>query len=295
MRKLSSEKRAAVLNALVEGVSINATSRMCGVSKITVLRLLADAGRFCADYHDVFVRGVASKRVQLDEIWAFCGCKDKAKKAGAEGYGSVWTWVALDADTKLCLSYLVGGRGTNCADAFAADVADRVEGRIQLTSDAYGPYNDAVDKAFGGNVDYAMLVKVFGKMGAEDHRRYSPAECVGCRKEAKAGEPDPDHVSTSFVERQNLTMRMSMRRMTRLTNGFSKKIENHEHAIALHFVYYNFIRKHMTLKTTPAVAAGLANKPLTMLELVKMIEDEESKVGGRLTDYLPSPKNTDSK
>jgi hypothetical protein len=294
MRKLSSEKRATILTALVEGASINSVSRMTGCSKVTILRLLADAGRYCADYHDVFVRGVESKRVQLDEIWAFCGCKDKAKREGAEGYGSVWTWVALDADSKLCLSYLVGGRGPDCADVFAADVADRVEGRIQLTSDGHGPYTEAVDKAFGGKVDYAMLVKAFSATGGEEQRRYSPAECVGCRKEVKAGTPNPEYVSTSYVERQNLTMRMSMRRMTRLTNAFSKKIENHEHAVALHFFYYNFVRKHMTLKTTPAVAAGLASKALTMLDLVKMIEEEESKLGGRLTEYLPSAKKPES-
>jgi IS1 family transposase len=295
MRKLSTEKRAAILNALVEGMSINATVRMFSASKVTILRLLADAGQFCADYHDVYVRGVASKRVQLDEIWGFCGCKEKAKKAGALGYGSVWAWTAIDADSKLCISYLVGDRGSDCAQAFASDVAARVDGRIQLTTDAYGPYTEAVDQAFGGNVDYAMLVKVFGKMGTEEQRRYSPPECVGCKREVKSGMPALEHVSTSFVERQNLTMRMGIRRLTRLTNGFSKKIENHAHAIALHFFYYNFIRKHMTLKTTPAVAAGLANAPMTILDLVRMIEAEEAKLKGRLTDYLPSPKTDDSK
>jgi len=293
MRKLSSEKRAAILNALVEGSSVNATARMCGASKITVLRLLADAGQFCDDYHDVYVRGIASKRVQADEIWAFCGCKEKAKKAGANGYGSVWTWVATDADSKLCISYLVGGRGPEHAHLFAQDVADRVKDRIQLTTDGHGPYTEAVDNAFHGKVDYAQLIKVFGKVGQEDQRRYSPPECIGCKKQSMAGQPNPDHVSTSFVERQNLTMRMSMRRFTRLTNGFSKKIENHEYAIALHFFHYNFIRKHMTLKTTPAVAAGLANTTLTMIDLVKMIEAEEAKLGGRLTDYLPSEKFSD--
>lgn len=288
MRKLSTEKRAAVLSALVEGASVNSTSRMCGVSKITVLRLLADAGQFCADYHDVYVRKVAAQRVQVDEAWAFCGCKDKAKKEGALGYGSVWTWVALDSDTKLCISYLVGGRGPSFAQLFALDLASRVEGRIQLTSDAWGPYAEAIDLAFQGQIDYAQLIKVFGKLGTEEQRRYSPPECVGCRKENKAGDPDEAHVSTSHVERQNLTLRMSIRRMTRLTNAFSKKVENHAHALALHFFHYNFIRKHMTLKTTPAVAAGLANAPLTVLDLVAMIEAEEAKLGGRLTSYLPA-------
>jgi len=294
MRKLTAEKRAAILNALVEGSSINATARMCGVSKITVLRLLADAGQFCADYHDVYVRNLVSKRVQADEIWSFCGCKDKALKAGASGYGSVWTWVGLDADSKLAISYLVGGRGPEAARVFAHDIADRVADRIQLTTDGHGPYPDAVDAAFQGKIDYAQLIKVFGKVGQGDERRYSPPECIGCRKEAKAGTPNPEHVSTSYVERQNLTMRMSMRRMTRLSNGYSKKIENHAHATALHFFYYNFIRKHHTIKTTPAVAAGLANAPLTILDLVKMIEAEEVKLGGRLTDYLPAAEKSDS-
>jgi IS1 family transposase len=290
MRKLSSEKRATILSALVEGNSVNATARLCGVSKITVLRLLADAGQFCADYHDVYVRGLDSKRVQADEIWSFCGCKDKAKKAGANGHGSVWTWVAMDADSKLAISYVVGGRGADFALAFAQDIADRVNDRIQLSTDAHGVYADAVDAAFGGKVDYAQIVKVFGKQGTEEQRRYSPPECIACKKEVKSGEPDPDHVSTSYIERQNLTMRMSIRRMTRLSNGYSKKIENHAHATALHFWFYNYARKHHTIKTTPAVAAGLANAPLTMLDLVKMIEAEEAKLGGRLTDYLPAAK-----
>jgi IS1 family transposase len=296
MRKLAAEKRAAILSALVEGSSINATTRMFKVSKITVLRLLADAGQFCADYHDVFVRGVESKRVQMDELWAFCGCKDKAKLAGASGHGSVWTWVAMDADSKLCISYLIGDRGNNSAESFAKDVAARVSGRIQLTTDGHAPYSNAVENAFHGNVDYAMLVKVFGKTGVEEQRRYSPPECIGCRKETMSGQPDADHVSTSYVERQNLTMRMSIRRLTRLTNAFSKKLENHEYAIALHYFHYNFIRKHQTLKTTPAVAAGIANAPLTIADLVKMIEDEETKLKGRLTNYLPaSSKPEDSK
>jgi len=295
MRKLAAEKRAAILSALCEGNSISATCRMTGASKVTVLRLLADVGQFCADYHDVYVRGLSSKRVQMDELWAFCGCKDRAKLAGAGGYGSVWTWVAMDADSKLVISHLVGDRGAACAEYFVRDVASRLESRIQLTSDGHNVYADAVDAAFAGDVDYAMLIKVFGKNSTEEQRRYSPPECKGCKKETKAGDPDPKHISTSFIERQNLTVRMQVRRMTRLTNGFSKKIDNHVHALALHYFHYNFIRRHQTLKTTPAVAAGIANAPLTVLDLVKMVEAEEAKLKGRLTDYLPAPKNPDSK
>jgi len=295
MRKLSTEKRVAILNALVEGNSINSTCRMTGVSKVTVLRLLADVGTFCAQYHNVYVRGLVSKRVQVDELWAFCGCKDKAKLAGAGGFGSVWTWVGIDADSKLCVGYLVGLRTVDCAHAFISDLADRIDSRIQLTSDGYKPYIEAVDAAFQGQIDYAMLVKIFANTG-DEHRRYSPAECSGCKKEVRSGNPSQKHISTSYVERQNLTVRMGSRRFTRLTNAHSKKVQNHEHAVALHYFHYNFIRKHATLKTTPAVAAGIANAPLTMLDLVAMIEAEEKKVGSRLCDdYLPAaPGRADS-
>jgi len=287
VRKLSTEKRAAIIGALVEGNSINATSRMLKVSKITILRLLADVGTFCAEYHDLMVRDLATKRVQMDEIWSFCGCKDKARDLGAGGFGSVWTWIALDADSKLCISYLVGVRGPECAATFVDDTADRLADRVQLTSDGYKVYAEAVEKAFGGQVDFAQLIKIYGAE-RETEARYSPAVCKGCKSEPKSGNPDPAHISTSFVERQNLTLRMSSRRFTRLTNAFSKKLANHEHAVALHYFHYNFIRKHQTLKTTPAVAAGLASYPLAVLDLMKMVEAEESKLGGRLTDYLSS-------
>ena len=287
MRKLATEKRAIILTCLVEGNSVNATARMAGVSKVTILRLLADTGTFCAQYHDLMVCNLQSRRVQVDEIWAFCGCKDKARDKGADGYGSAWTWTAIDADSKLCVSYLVGLRDGGYATEFIRDVADRIDRRIQLTSDGHKPYLEAVEDAFGGDIDYAQLIKIYGAERAGE-ARYSPAKCIGCREHAVYGNPDQKHVSTSYVERQNLTMRMSMRRFTRLTNAFSKKIENHEHAVALHYFYYNFVRKHQTIKTTPAVAAGIANRPMTMLELVKMIEDEEKRIGGRITDYLPS-------
>ena len=263
---------------------------MLGVSKVTVLRLLADAGTFCAQYHDLMVRDLKTKRAQLDELWSFCGCKDRAKEGGAGGFGSVWTWVALDADSKLCISYLCGQRDGIYAEAFIRDVAARLANRIQLTTDGFKPYVTAIDDVFLGDVDYAILVKQYALPNVGEQRRYSPSICTGCKSEPHSGNPDAEHISTSFVERQNLTVRMSSRRYTRLTNGFSKKFENHQHAVALHYFHYNFIRKHQTLKTTPAVAAGIADKPLTVLDLVKMIEDEEGKLGERLTNYLPAKK-----
>ncbi len=291
MRKLSTEKRAMILTALVEGNSINATARMTGASKVTILRLLADAGRLAADYHDLTVRNLQSKRVQMDELWSFVGCKDRTKDRGGSGEGSVWTWTALDSDSKLIVSYLVGLRDSGYATEFIYDVADRIDTRMQLTSDGHKPYLDAVEDAFGDNIDYAMLIKLYGATNPE-HARYSPAECTGCRKTPIIGNPDRKHISTSHVERQNLTVRMSIRRFTRLTNAFSKKLANHEHAVALHYFHYNFIRKHQTLKTTPAVAAGIANKAWTMLDFVKLLENEEKLVGGRLTNYLPAAKSS---
>jgi len=287
MRKLSTEKRAMILHALVEGNSINATSRMCGCSKITVLRLLADAGTFCAEYHNDHARNLQCERVQMDEIWSFVGCKDKAIKAGAVGHGSVWTWVAIDADTKMVVSYLMGERDADTAQAFVSDLRDRIDSRIQLTSDGFRAYLNAVSQAFGGYVDYAMLIKEYGWDGSPD-TRYSQPACVGTIKHAICGMPDKDHVSTSLVERQNLTLRMGSRRFTRLTNAFSKKVENHAHAIALHYFYYNFCRKHQTIKTTPAVAMGVADRQMTILDLVNLIEAEEARLGRRITDYLPA-------
>jgi len=253
---------------------------MFSVNKRTVLRLLEDVGTICAEFHDNFVHGLTSERVQVDEIWSFVGCKAKAKKHGASGEGDVWTWTAIDADTKLVLSYLAGGRDSGYARAFMDDVAARLVNRVQLTSDGHGSYLDAVPDAFGPDVDYAMLIKQYGKDPEQDQRRYSPAKCTGCELRPVSGNPDPDHISTSYVERQNLTMRMSMRRFTRLTNAFSKKLENHAHALALYFFHYNFCRKHMTLKTTPAVAAGIADRPLTTREIVEILEVEEQKCGG---------------
>jgi hypothetical protein len=287
MRKLSAEQRSMVLSALVEGSSVNATARMCGVSKITVLRLLSDAASLCADYHDLMVRGLQTQRAQADELWSYCGCKAKTKKAGGMGHGDTWTWVLLDSDSKLCVSCLVADRGAESAKVFMEDAAGRIASRIQLTTDGHGAYIDAVDAAFAGEIDYSMLIKHFAEVRPGE-ARYSPARCTGTTRKTVTGRPDHDHTSTSFVERQNLTVRMGSRRFTRLTNGFSKRLESHVNAVHLHYFHYNFVRKHMTLKTTPAVAAGIASKPMTMLDFVHILENEERVHGGRLTDYLPA-------
>ncbi|MEX2544907.1 MAG: IS1 family transposase [Phycisphaeraceae bacterium] len=275
------------LTALAEGNSIAATCRMLGVSKVTVLRLLADAGTLAAEYHDLTVRELRTQRVQVDELWSFCGAKQRQVDRGADAEGSVWTWTAVDADSKLMISYLVGQRDGGYAMQFAYDMADRIEGRFQLTSDGLAAYLDAISDAFGDGIDYAMLVKIYGAT-QPDHARYSPAECTGCRKQAISGQPDKAHISTSYVERSNLTIRMQNRRFTRLTNAFSKKLANHEHSVALSTFHYNFIRKHQTIKTAPAVMVGVADHTWTMLEFVEMLEREEKAKGGRLTDYLPS-------
>lgn len=279
MNKLSTQKRAQIIAALVEGNSINAIVRMTGAAKHTVLKLLEDVGCACAALHNRTIRNLRSARIQADEIWQFCYAKNKnvpEKLRGVEGVGDVWTWVALDADTKLAVAYRVGNRDAVTAYEFMQDVADRVANRIQLTTDGHRVYLDAVNGAFPfNNIDYAMLVKVYGA-ALESEIRYSPAQCIGCEIKAITGRPDPKHISTSFVERQNLNMRMSMRRFTRLTNGFSKKLANHRHAVALHFAYYNFCRIHMTLRVTPAMEAGLADHPWTLEELVGLVDAEEA-------------------
>ncbi len=285
MRKLDRTRRALILTALVEGNSVNSTARLCGVSKLTVLRLLTDVGVICQEFHDRVVRGVRSRRVQCDEIWAYVGAKQKNVEKGAQGYGDAWTWVSVDADTKLCLAYLVGKRNAECAHRFMLDVAGRITTRVQLTTDGHGVYLDAVENAFGTFVDYAMLVKLYGPEGGPQspERKYSPGKCNGTRKMKQFGKPDPDHVSTSYVERQNLTLRMANRRHTRLTNAFSKTIENHAHAIALHYWFYNFARKHMSLDgMTPACKAGVADRQYTMVDLVDMLEQRERATGGRI-------------
>jgi IS1 family transposase len=274
MNRLSQEDRARVVAALVEGNSIRATVRMTGIAKNTVAKLLVDLGQACAEYHDDHVRGVRVGRLQADEIWSFVGAKAKnvSPDKKQDGWGDAWTWVAIDADSKLCISYLVGGRDAGWASVFMEDCADRVRGRIQLTTDGNRVYLDAVEGAFGLDCDYAQLQKIYGAPSDEDIRRYSPARCIGADMKVVSGTPDPKHVSTSFVERQNLTMRMSMRRFTRLTNGFSKKLDNLRCAVALHFMYYNFCRIHQTLRVTPAMEAGLSDHVWSIAELVALLK-----------------------
>jgi IS1 family transposase len=286
MNKLSRERRAQILGMMVEGNSIRAIVRMTGVSKNTIVKLLEDAGEAFLAYHDEHVRGVVAKRVQCDEIWSFAGCKQKnvakAKRKDL-AHGDVWTWVAMDAETKLAISYLVGGRDSEYAMALMDDLRQRVTTRLQLTTDGHSPYLQAVEQAFGADIDYAMLIKLYGEppSSPEAARRYSPSECLGTRTHKITGNPDPKHVSTSYVERQNLTMRMAIRRFIRLTNAFSKKVENHAHSVAIHFLHYNFVRIHQSLRVTPAMAAGMTSKLWDLTDMVRMIEDWEAERAAR--------------
>lgn len=273
MNKLTNERRSQVVAALVEGNSINATVRMTGVAKNTILKLLADLGEACANYQDAAFRNLNCKRLQCDEIWSFCHAKAKnvpAEKLGVFGFGDVWTWVAIDADTKLVPCWHIGRRDGLAAYQFITDLASRLKSRVQLTTDGHKPYLEAVEAAFGCDVDYAQLIKLYGK--PQEEVRYSPAECVGVECRTVSGNPDEKHISTSYVERQNLTMRMSMRRFTRLTNGFSKKLANHAHAVALHYMFYNFCRIHKTLRCTPAMAAGVSQKLWEIEDIVALLD-----------------------
>ena len=285
MNKLSRDKRILIIRCLVEGMSVRATARTADVSKNTVARLLVQAGKVCGQYQAEVLRELPCTRIQVDEIWSFIYAKEKnvprAKNAPPEA-GDVWTWTAMCADTKLVPSWQVGDRSGATAIDLMDDLRPRLANRVQLTTDGHKSYLEAVEGAFGGDVDYAQLVKLYGSQeGKGDERRYSPATCTGIRKKTIEGGPDPDHVSTSFIERQNLTMRMSMRRFTRLTNAFSKKIENHAHAVALHFMFYNFCRIHSTLKITPAMAAGVTTRLREIGDIVDLIETAEPKPGPR--------------
>ena len=278
MNRLSTEKRAAVIASLVEGNSIRATVRMTGVAKATVTKLLVDMGTVCSIHQDKLMRDLTCERLQCDEIWAFVYAKEKNVPEHKRGEaGDVWTWVAIDADTKLVPSYRLGPRDLNTATAFISDLAGRLTHRVQLTTDGHHSYLQAVRGVFKGEIDYAQLHKKYGTPSqATPERRYSPAVCIGTDKRPISGDPDPDHISTSYIERQNLTMRMSMRRYTRLTNAFSKKVENLAAAVSLHFAYYNLCRVHSSLKTTPAVSAGVTDHVWTLTELIGLLEEAEA-------------------
>ena len=276
MNKLPLAKRVQILSMLCEGSSMRSISRVVDVSINTVSKLLVEAGEACLKLHDEMVQDVKASRIQCDEIWSFNHCKEKnvvKAKAAPEGAGDVWTWTAIDADTKLIVSYFVGDRSSGSAIELMDDLRDRLANRVQLTTDGHRAYLEAVEGAFGADVDYAQLVKLYGPTIAAPGR-YSPAECIGAKKIAVEGRPDIAHVSTSYVERQNLTMRMSMRRFTRLTNGFSKKLENHVHALALYFAFYNFTRVHKTLRMSPAMAAGITDRLWSLEDIVARMDAE---------------------
>lgn len=277
MNKLTPEKRARALQMMAEGISLRSMTRLTGISRTTLLKLLEDAGQAFSEFQDRTLMNLSCRRLQLDEAWAFCYAKQKnvpTAKAAPKGAGDIWTWVGLDADSKLAVSWYVGGRDSEAAMIFIDDLAKRLTHRVQITSDAHRPYLEAIEGAFGGDVDYAMLVKIYGP-APEGERRYSPPVCNGATKHRIEGNPDPKHVSTSFVERSNLSIRMGNRRMTRLTNAFSKKAENHAHMMSIYFMHYNFVRIHQTLKITPAMAAGVTSKLWEMANMVKVLEDWE--------------------
>ena len=277
MNKLDAQTRKLIIRCLVEGQSIRATARTADVSKNTVTKLLIDAGKACADYQDKALRDLPCQRVQVDEIWSFVYAKQKNvpnAKAAPDGAGDIWTWTAICADTKLVPNWLVSDRSGEAAMEFIDGLSRRLAGRIQLTSDGHRPYLEAVEGAFGGDINYAMLVKLYGsEAGKSPEKRYSPAVCKGARKDVIEGSPDPAHVSTSYAERNNLTMRMSMRRFTRLTNAFSKKVENHAHSVALHFMFYNFCRIHKSLRVTPAMAAGVTDRLWEIEDIIRIVDD----------------------
>jgi IS1 family transposase len=280
MNRLNSVKRTQIISALAEGNSLRATSRMTGASKVTILRLLEALGPACAAFQDKTLRNLTCKRIQCDEIWQSCYAKEKnvpADKRGQFGFGDFWTWAAMCADTKLIITWQIGTRGSGTAFEFMQDLAGRLAHRVQLTTDGHRVYLNAVESAFGAGIDYAMLIKIYGADSTND-TKYSPAECIDCKPIAITGRPDSKHISTSYIERQNLTMRMGMRRFTRLTNGFSKKVENHAHAVALHYMHYNFCRVHQTLRVTPAMEAGVADHVWLIEEMVALLDPKEDRI-----------------
>jgi IS1 family transposase len=274
MNKLPLAKRVQILSMLCEGSSMRSISRVCDVSINTVAKLLVEAGRFCAGFHDAKVRNVKSRRVQVDEIWSFTAAKAKnvaSMTKRVDGAGDTWTWTGLDADTKLIVSHFVGARDGYCAKLFINDLAGRLANRVQLTSDGLRAYLEAVEVAFGADVDYAQLIKIYGD-APEAQKRYSPAECIGTQTNVVEGDPNPKHISTSYVERSNLTLRMHNRRFTRLTNAFSKKFENHAHMVAIYAVWYNWVRIHKTLRVSPAMAAGIADKLWSWEDVIALMD-----------------------
>jgi IS1 family transposase len=275
MNQLTKDRRIQVIKHLCEGASIRSTVRLTGVSKNTIVKLLDEIGQACIDHQEKTLRNLTCKRVQCDEIWSFCYAKDKnvpQDKRGKFGFGDVWTWTAICPDTKVIVSWMVGRRDAGTAHDFIQDLANRLANRVQITTDGLRVYAEAVESAFGANVDYAMLVKIYGGDNTPD-TKYSPAECIGCRTVEVTGNPKREHISTSHVERHNLTMRMSMRRFARLTNSFSKKIENHIAALALYFTYYNFCRVHQTLRVTPAMEAGISDHVWNVEEIVALVPE----------------------
>jgi IS1 family transposase len=288
MNKLPLPKRVQILSMLCEGSSMRSTTRVADVSINTVAKLLADAGKACMAFHNAQVRGLKSRRVQVDEIWSFTYAKQRnvpTAKAAPGGAGDTWTWTAIDADSKLIVSWLVGARDTEYAFAFVDDLRQRLANRVQLTSDGHKPYLEAVEEAFGDDIDYAMLVKLYGSDGDgppnSAQRKYSPGHCTDTRETPIAGNPDPAHISTSYAERHNLTMRMAMRRFTRLTNAYSKKFESHVHMVALYTVWYNFVRVHKSLRVSPGMAAGVADRLWSMEDLAALVEAAAPKPGPR--------------
>jgi IS1 family transposase len=280
MNNLSLQKKVQIVSLLVEGVSMRAIMRIADVSKGAVAKLLVEVGRACMEFHNDTVINVKSTKIQADEIWAFIGCKDKhaTPEQKDSGMGDAWTWVGIDADTKLAVSWFVGNRSTESATIFMNDMASRLSNRVQLTTDGHHAYLEAVTDAFGSQIDFAQLIKIYGSSSdssSPTERKYSPSKLKSIEKHVVSGNPDIEHVSTSYVERSNLTMRMHMRRFTRLTNGFSKKLENHMHAIALHFVYYNFVKQHKTLRVTPAMAAGLTKRFMSIEDIVSLIPERK--------------------
>ena len=276
MNKLDSEKRARIVACLVEGNSMRATCRLTGAAKKTVERLLVSLGAACSVYQDKAFVNLPCKRIQCDEVWSFVGCKEKqvTKEKKEQRQGDCWTWTALCADTKLIPCWFVGTRDGGAAYHFIHDLAERLANRVQLTTDGHKAYLNAVEDAFGANVDYAMLIKIYGAAPEGGEIRYSPAQCMGARKAVQSGRPEFKHISTSFIERSNLSLRMGNRRFTRLTNGFSKNVENHEHMLALYFMYYNFCRIHQTLRVTPAMEAGVSGHVWSLEEMVGLLDSE---------------------